>query len=37
MKDEITDNVLKKFAGLKQQMYSIFVDDNNEHKNGKSV
>ena len=37
MKDEMTDIVLKKFAGLKRQMYSIFVDDNNEHKNAKSV
>ena len=37
MKDETAGVAIKEFVGLKPNMYSYFVDDNNEHKNAKGV
>ena len=35
MKDETAGFAIKEFVGLKPKMYSLFVDDNNEHKKSK--
>ena len=37
MKDETAGVVIEEFVGLKPKMYSYLVDDNSEHKKGKSV
>ena len=37
MKDETADVAIEEFFGLKTKMYSILVDDSNEHKKAKGV
>ena len=37
MKDETADVAIEEFFGLKPKMYSILVDDSNEHKKAKGV
>ena len=37
MKDETADVAIEEFFGLKTKMYSILVDDSNEHKKAKGI
>ena len=37
IKDETGDAIIEEFVGLKPKMYSIFVDDNNNHKKVKNL